>query len=71
MGWMAGVQILEGARFFSLAKRSDRFWDPSSLLSNGYGRALSLGVKLINHLHLVPRSKKVSYIPSLHVFMLN
>jgi hypothetical protein len=50
----------------------DRLWGPPSLLSSGYQRALSPGVKrgrgvtLTTHLHLVPRSRMIrSYTSSL------
>jgi hypothetical protein len=33
------------AMLFSYLQRSDRFWGPPSLLSNGYRGALSTGVK--------------------------
>jgi hypothetical protein len=36
MGLTAGVRFPVGARFSSLHWCTDRFWDPSSLLSNGY-----------------------------------
>jgi hypothetical protein len=31
-----GVRVPVEARFFSSARRPDRFWDPPNLLSNGY-----------------------------------
>jgi hypothetical protein len=36
MGWLAGVRFPAGAKFFSSSQRPGRFWDPTSLLSNGY-----------------------------------
>jgi hypothetical protein len=41
-----GVRVPVGARIFNSPCRPDRLWGPASLLSNGYGGALSLGVKL-------------------------
>jgi hypothetical protein len=35
-GWGVGVQVLVGARLLSSPCHPDRFWAPSSLLSNGY-----------------------------------
>jgi hypothetical protein len=42
---MTGVQFPAGARFFSSPQLRDGHCVPSSLLCNGYGGALSLGVK--------------------------
>jgi hypothetical protein len=39
-----GVRIPVGAKIFFSPRRPDRFWDPPSLLSNGY-QGLSPGVK--------------------------
>jgi hypothetical protein len=57
-GWMARVQFRASSRDFSLP-HPDQLWGPLSLLSNGYLEALSLGVKLTTHLHLVPMSRQV------------
>jgi len=63
MGWMIrGSRLGTGWEFFSSLSRPDRFWGPSSPLSNGYrdffpwGQS-GQGVKLTTHLHLMPRSK--------------
>jgi hypothetical protein len=62
-----GVQVPVGLRIFTSPNRPDRLWGPPNLLSNGY-RGLSLreqsgrGVKLTNHLQLVPRSRKCGSI---------
>jgi hypothetical protein len=40
-----GVRVPVDSRIFSSPRRPDRLWGPPSLLSNGYRRALSLGVK--------------------------
>jgi hypothetical protein len=60
-----GVRIQVGSRIFSSPRRPDRPWGPPSLLPNGYrGYPLGsgLGVKLITHLKLVPRSRKCGSI---------
>jgi hypothetical protein len=45
-GWMIGGSSPgRGWEFFSTPSRPDWFWGPSSLLSNVYRGALSLGVK--------------------------
>jgi hypothetical protein len=59
-----GSILCKGKILFSSPQRSDRFWSPPSLLSNGYRglspRGLSgRDVKLTIHLHLIPRSKIV------------
>jgi hypothetical protein len=41
--WTTGVRFPEGERFISSPQRSDRFWDPPSLLSYGHGRRFSSG----------------------------
>jgi hypothetical protein len=47
MGWTTGVRFLDGKEIFlSSPPRSDRLWDPPSLLSNGYRGAPSPKVKL-------------------------
>jgi hypothetical protein len=55
-------------KFFSSPPRPNRLWGPPSLLSNGYQGLLpreqsGRGVKLTNHLHLVPRSRMHGAIP--------
>jgi hypothetical protein len=40
-----GVRVPVGSRICSSPRRQDRLWDPPNLLSNGYRRALSSGVK--------------------------
>jgi hypothetical protein len=50
--------------FFSSLPCPDRLWGPSSLLYNGH-RGLGQGVKLTNHLHLVPWSRMRGAIPPL------
>jgi hypothetical protein len=37
MGWTARVKFPEKARYFSIPQSPVRFWDPPSLLYNGYG----------------------------------
>jgi hypothetical protein len=39
------VRVPIRAKFFSSPCHPDQFWDPPSLLSNGYWGSLSLGVK--------------------------
>jgi hypothetical protein len=71
-----GVRVPVGARFFSSPRRSDMFWGPPSLLSNGYWGLLSRGIKRPGHDadHSPPTSVEVkntwiytSTVP--HVFM--
>jgi len=56
---------------FSSLPRPGRLWCPPSVLSNGYDQGLFLsgksgwGVKLTNHLHLVPRWRICGAIPPL------
>jgi hypothetical protein len=40
-----GVRVLAGSRIFSSQNRPGRLWGPPNLLFNGYGGALSSGVK--------------------------
>ena len=59
-----------GKKFFSFPKCSDCLWSPSSLLFNGNKvffteRQSGQGVKLTNHLHLVPRLRMTGDIPEL------
>jgi hypothetical protein len=59
-----------GREFFSLSLRSDRFWGPQSLLSNGLQRLFpwgqsGRGVKLTTHFHLIPTSRMRGAIPPL------
>jgi hypothetical protein len=65
--------------FFSLLPRSDQFWGPLSLLSNGYigwgggfrgGRGLNVwGVKLSTHLHPSPRLRtREAILPLPHTY---
>jgi hypothetical protein len=67
-----GVRFPVGVGFFSSPRRSDRFWGPSSLLSSGY-RGLfprgesGRGVKLTNHLQLLPRLRIRGSIHSLPI----
>jgi hypothetical protein len=65
-----------GKRFFSFPKCPDCLWGPLSLLLNGNKgffteRQSGQGVKLTNHLHLVPRLRMRGTIPELppHAFM--
>jgi hypothetical protein len=62
-----GVRVLVGSRIFSSPRRLDQFWDPPSLLFNGYRGLFHRGyssrsVKLITQLQLVPRSRKCGSI---------
>jgi hypothetical protein len=62
-----GVRVPVGLRFFSSLRRSDRFWGPPSLLSNGYQGLFprgesGRGVKLFIHFQLVSRSRKLGSI---------
>jgi hypothetical protein len=57
------VRVPVGARIFSSPRRSDRIWDPPTLLPNGYWGPFLRGlngrrVKLSTHLQLMPRSRK-------------
>jgi len=59
-----------GKRFFSFPKCPDCLWGPSSLLFNGNKgffteRQSGQGVKLTNHLRLVPRLRMTGTIPEL------
>jgi hypothetical protein len=54
-GWIPD----KGKRFFSTPQRPDGHWCPPSLLSNRYRGQSGRRVKLIIHLHLVPRSRMV------------
>jgi hypothetical protein len=40
------VRVLVGSRVFSSPRRPDLLWGPPNLVSNGYGGALSPGIKL-------------------------
>jgi hypothetical protein len=68
-----GVRVPVGSRIFSSPRRPDRLWGPHSLLSDGYRglfhRGLSgWGVKLTNHLQLLPRSRKCRHCVVLNQF---
>jgi hypothetical protein len=70
-GWLE-VRVPVGSANLS-PQRPDRLWGTPSLLSNGsqglfrWGGS-GRGVKLIPHLHLVPRSRMCGVIPPLHQY---
>jgi hypothetical protein len=64
-----GVRVTVGARIFTSACRPDRLWGPPSLLSNGYWRALSPGVKRPGREadHSPPASAEIKKTGSIHL----
>jgi hypothetical protein len=57
-----GFESRQGLGIFSSQPRPDRLWGPPSPIQWAPG-ALSLGVKLTTHLHLVPSSRMRGAIP--------
>jgi hypothetical protein len=67
-----GVWVAVGSRIFSSPHHPDGVWGPPNLLPSGYRGQSGRGMKLTNHLQLVPRSRKcwsvhtLPYTPSWH-----
>jgi hypothetical protein len=69
------VRVLVGSRIFPSSCRPDWIWGTPSLLFSGYWRPLSPGVKqpervkLLTHIHQVPRSRKREFIHPFHRYI--